>query len=327
MPDDATDRAGVVQAESQQLIPPEDCVMVRMYRIGHGDCFLLAFPGDPSEQPVYVLIDCGYKPGSSKYIGTTAQDVTRSIRSATKGCIDLAIITHEHQDHVNAITETNFAGITIGETWFAWTEDPEDDAANDLRKKFNDRLSGLMEARNRMAVDPGSADKVRRIDDFLAFELGGEEEDFNATTAVNLLRVAAGAERSQNKRAMSLFKRLSGGNVKYLRPHEKAYKIARAEGVRVFPLGPPRDAALLQSLDPEGDEEFRLGAFSSTPTARYFAATVGTLEEPGRQQSPFASRYRVARNDALGPHAKNSFWQVFYGSTGTTPIASTNPNL
>ena len=40
-------------------------VTVRMYRPGHGDCFLLALPREGGGDPVYVLIDCGYKPGSS----------------------------------------------------------------------------------------------------------------------------------------------------------------------------------------------------------------------------------------------------------------------
>jgi hypothetical protein len=35
----------------------------------------------------------------------------------------------------------------VGEVWFAWTEDPEDDVANKLRTKFRDRLLGLIDAR------------------------------------------------------------------------------------------------------------------------------------------------------------------------------------
>jgi hypothetical protein len=54
-----------------RLIPPQDGATVRMYRIGHGDCFLLAFPGETEDKPVYVLIDCGYKPGSPGYTKTT----------------------------------------------------------------------------------------------------------------------------------------------------------------------------------------------------------------------------------------------------------------
>ena len=31
-----------------KLIPPENGIVVRMYRIGHGDCFLIAAPRDKS---------------------------------------------------------------------------------------------------------------------------------------------------------------------------------------------------------------------------------------------------------------------------------------
>ena len=50
-----------------RLIPPPNGVTIRMYRIGHGDCFLLALPGEDND-PFYILIDCGRKPGSQKTI-------------------------------------------------------------------------------------------------------------------------------------------------------------------------------------------------------------------------------------------------------------------
>ena len=85
------------------LIPPKDGATVRMYRTGHGDCFLIAFAGQSEKRPVYVLIDCGYKPGSPMYIKTNIKDVTTSIREACGGHIDIAVITHEHQDHVQGV--------------------------------------------------------------------------------------------------------------------------------------------------------------------------------------------------------------------------------
>jgi hypothetical protein len=54
----------------QRLLAPENGVTVRMYRTGHGDCFLLAFAGEAADKPAYVLIDCGYKPGSPQHINT-----------------------------------------------------------------------------------------------------------------------------------------------------------------------------------------------------------------------------------------------------------------
>src|SRR5687768_16586106 len=51
-----------MRSEMPKLKPPNNGIVVRMYRIGHGDCFLLAMPREGGGNPVYVLIDCGYKP-------------------------------------------------------------------------------------------------------------------------------------------------------------------------------------------------------------------------------------------------------------------------
>src|SRR5688572_26042848 len=114
-----------------RLIPPEGSVAVRMYRIGHGDCFLLAFPRKGGGPPVYVLIDCGYKPGSqgAKYINNKIEDVINDIGQSTGDTLDLVLITHEHQDHLNAVWKQNkpyFDRFTIKEAWLAWTEKPND---------------------------------------------------------------------------------------------------------------------------------------------------------------------------------------------------------
>ena len=42
---------------------PKSGVKIRMYRQGHGDCFLLTMRQENGD-PYYILIDCGYKPGS-----------------------------------------------------------------------------------------------------------------------------------------------------------------------------------------------------------------------------------------------------------------------
>lgn len=42
-----------------RLLPAADAVELRLYNVGLGDCFLLAFPtADPAE-PCYFVIDCG----------------------------------------------------------------------------------------------------------------------------------------------------------------------------------------------------------------------------------------------------------------------------
>lgn len=286
-----------------QLTPPAGSVVVRMYRIGHGDCFLLAFATDNPKAPVYVLIDCGYKPGSPAFIKTTAKEVTAHIRAATGGHIHVAVITHEHQDHVNGITAANFKGVTIGEVWFAWTEDGTDGLANKLRKRFNDRLVGLAAAHSMMGA--AGSDR-KKVDDLLAFELGGDAPGFNA--ARSLAAANKDPADSANKRAMKVFKDLSNNNCKYLRPHDKAQLIPGLNSVRVYPLGPPHDEDLLQSLLPVGDEEFHFGFGSA---GNYFANAVVDGKKDNGQ--PFASRYRTKWQQALNGKRPPGFWHKYYG--------------
>src|SRR5205823_13940155 len=57
-----------------------------------------------------------------------------------------------------------FGDFTIDEAWLAWTEDPDDDLANELRKRHKDQLLGLLEARRKLALAIGDDDAaVRRV--------------------------------------------------------------------------------------------------------------------------------------------------------------------
>jgi beta-lactamase superfamily II metal-dependent hydrolase len=310
-----------------RLIPPPGGATVRMYRIGHGDCFLLAFPGKEEATPVYVLIDCGYKPGSPKFLNTTNKEIIDDVRTATGGHIDVAVITHEHQDHVNAITTKNFKNITIGEAWFAWTEDPEDDIAKTLRKNFKDKLLGLLAARNRLAAQ-GDGDHVRRIDEFLAFELGGESEQFDASAALGMLSAAAkdkDPKDSLNKRSMRIWKDLAKKGPQFIRPHEKVLPLPGANDVRVYALGPPRSLELLSTLDPQGGEEFHVSAFGAGSSGAYFAAAAESATGPSSPEGPFSSRYTLQWDEALTDDKYGEFFTRHYGTDGENPSLPPEP--
>lgn len=310
----------------ERLIPPPGGVTVRMYRIGHGDCFLLAFAGDDPDKPAYVLIDCGYKPGSPGKINppdgvTSSKEIAADIRRATAGHIDVAIVTHEHQDHVNGISERNFEGIGIGEAWFAWTENPADDLANDLRKQFKDKLLGLIAARNRLAAAGGEDGRVAMIDELLAFELGGEEEGFNVAAAAAMLGAAG---QSMNKRSMKIIKDKAENGVKYLRPHERIHSVPGASQVRVFPLGPPRDPELLELLDPAGREEFDL-ALGGRSSGSHFAAAARAADANEKPAAPFARRYAVPWQEAFDHGEYAGFFTTSYGRPAA-PAAPGQPS-
>ncbi|MFH1342839.1 MAG: hypothetical protein ABIL01_16800 [Pseudomonadota bacterium] len=293
-----------------RLLPPANSVTVRMYRIGHGDCFLLAFATADPNKPLYVLIDCGYKPGSPAFINTNAREICQHIVAATGGRVHVAVITHEHQDHVNGITAANFAGLTIDHAWFAWTEDPEDDVANDLRKKFKDKLLGLIGARMRLAA-AGDVDQAKRLDDFISFEFGGDDQQaFNPAEMTAMLGAAAGGG-SANKKSMNVFKELAN-DIRYLRPHEEILTLPGMAATRVFVLGPPKDPDLLKTLDPEGDEEFHGHALASASAGNYFAAAARSDAKAGGAP-PFANRYVIASKKAMRDRQHGGFFRTRYG--------------
>jgi hypothetical protein len=307
-----------------KLLPPPKGAIVRMYRIGHGDCFLLAFPGKKKDTPVYVLIDCGFKPGSPKFIKTTADEIVANIKEATGGHIDIAIITHEHQDHVNAITEKRFKGISIGQAWFAWTEDGDDEFANRLRKKFKDRLVGLVAARNRLAA-AGGEEAAKRIDELLSFELGGEDEEFNLALGL----AAADGGGSKNKVSMNVFKKLASAKsgLKFFKPHQRVVDLPGAAGVRVYALGPPRDEEKLKDLDPLEEEQFPDHGLAAASRMGFFADALRPGKDGGPLQ-PFAARYTIAAADlskisSNGSELSKKFFKDHYGASAPAPGGET----
>ncbi len=288
------------------LKPPPDGVAIRMYRVGHGDCFLLAFHSDASGRPFYVLIDCGYKPGSTKFVHEKKpSDIVKHIADATNRTIDLFIVTHEHQDHVNGISP-HFHDFTIKRAWFAWTEDPTDDLANDLRRRHRDQLVGLLGARNALALaaaDPDNDPTVQRLNGLLGLEWGGEDENPSA-----VLAAAGDPQKSVNKRSMKLVKDKASehgpNRVRFLRPGIGPEVIPGTNGVRFYVLGPPRDEKLIEDEDPVGAEAFP--STHSNPFSFSAAAQSGLEQTP----SPFAPKYWAVKETS-------EHYVAFYGSPGT----------
>ena len=281
-------------------------VTVRMYRIGHGDCFLIAMPRKRGTKAYYVLIDCGYKPGSQAFIHHDKVDeIVDHLHESTGGKIDLFIITHEHQDHCNGIWKERdpyFEKFKIANAWFAWTESPTDDVAIKLRKRHRDVLVGLVEARKKLALAAGEDDEaVQRLTTLLSLESGGEAGMLGAVDP----------EKSGNKQGMKLVKdkaRASGGDdaISYLLPGE-CHDLPGVAGIRAFVLGPPRDEDLLLDEDPQGSEGFKRLSGASELS---FAAAAGTATGSD-VESPFAAKFQISKDEAL----KRDWFTKWYGDS------------
>ena len=244
---------------------PQSGVKIRMYRQGHGDCFLLAFRQE-SGNPFYMLIDCGYFPGSK--IHHELEDIAQDIKEATDGHLNLVVITHEHQDHVNGFrfssSKNIFKDVTIDKLWLAWTEDPNNDFANELRRKYNDVLIGIVAAGNSMSSsdDPISKAISLRLNELLAFEVENDKP------------FAASIEGITNKKAIKFVKDKADARegTQYLKPHSTPIKLPNVEGIRIFVLGPPENEAFLKDNDPNHGEGFEFSGPTNEGQALFAAA-------------------------------------------------------
>jgi hypothetical protein len=290
-----------------RLDAPADGVTVRMFRQGHGDCFLLAFPRPNSPKPCYVLIDCGMKPGSQNFLKhkKALRDVVlEDLHEACGGHLDLVILTHEHQDHLNGIWSKNdppFEGFEIDEAWLAWTEDPDNELANRLRQRHKDQLLSLVAARRQLALAVGNNAGLQRLDQMLAFELGGDD----VTPVEAVLAAASDPEKSVNKQGLKLVKdkAMKKRGCFYLSPGGEAIEIEGTHGVRAFILGPPEDKDLIADEDPVGDEGFpREHSFSFGEAARVHS---------GERLAPFRRHYCEPAADAF--REPGSFFNTHYG--------------
>lgn len=276
-------------------------VRVRMYRQGLGDCFLLSF-GEPPDVK-HILIDCGTLGATST--GIAMSDVASDIADATGGHLDLVIATHEHKDHLSGFVSEDqvFARggvLAIDRVWQAWTEDPADELAQSIKKydaDLEDAAHLGAAALRGSAVPPGAGDEAMAelglgIDDLLGFR--GDIERLGADFAPTVHEAMTfigeqGAERT------------------FLAPGNAPLALSWLPGVRVYVLGPPRDAAAIGRLGDHGASDLvalaARHAGDLATSARFaasnrpLAAYLDTLDVEGRQRLervlPFDRHHRL----------------------------------
>lgn len=291
-----------------RLDPPRGGAAVRMYRIGHGDCFLIAFDGG-GDRPVFVMIDCGYKPGSPDFLSpkltNRADRVAKDILAVTEGRIDVGVITHEHQDHLNGITEPRYRDLKIDEVWLAWTESETDELARRLRIKHHDTLAALAGARAALS----GSELADVIDELASLELGGEGKTVPAHKAL------AASGGWTNKSALRFFRTRSEKPPRVIYPHQQIIPLTASKNVRVFALGPPYDEDAIDDLDPRKSESFPSGITGGHAIAPTLSAA---LTSNGSQTGqPFSPRH----SEALGNSSSDSWtwFRMHYGQGRDSP--------
>jgi beta-lactamase superfamily II metal-dependent hydrolase len=128
-------------------------VLVRMYDIGFGDCFLLGIP--TPDGPRKILVDCGSIAKRSKSITEIVKRVVEDVRDADGvPRIVVIIASHRHADHIAGFARPEWGQVEVGEVWMPWTEHPTDAEARRIREA---QLGFAAALANALSLDAGIA--------------------------------------------------------------------------------------------------------------------------------------------------------------------------
>jgi hypothetical protein len=264
-----------------------------MYRQGLGDCFLLTCSDGNDES--HLLIDCGVLKGTGD-AEKRMQDVAQSVHDTTNGKLDRLIVTHEHWDHLSGFLQagTIFDTFEVGEVWLAWTEDPQDELANELRKRKQKRLNGIVAAAK--LADRNDTPAARRTTAQLESLL-----NFHGDLGL--------AGTKTTGKALEWVKARQAP-VNYLRPGDQLFDLAGLPGIRLYVLGPPHDSRLIKRSDPskKHPEVYELAAAEGSHQG-FLAAAEALAEDQKPGGQPFDGFFRVDEAEARN---ENELWKKYY---------------
>ena len=172
------------------------------------------------------MIDCGVILGTPD-AAAKMQNVLESIVATTSGHIDLLIVTHEHWDHLSGFIQARdlFAKLKVDKVWFAWTEDPNDQLAKELRAEHQALRMALASACARLQLGAGGDSPIDGLLEF--FGAAGQG------TTGDALKIVKG----------------SCEDIRFCRPEDAPVDLEDADA-RLFVLGPPHDEAKIKRFNP-----------------------------------------------------------------------------
>lgn len=272
-------------------------VKIRMYCLGTGDCFILKFYNGASEK-FTMMIDCGSCQGTPKEFTPYIEDLAGYINNH----IDLLVVTHEHNDHVNGFAkcESIFKDkkFTISEAWFAWTENPDDpdDRAKEIQKKRQKMkkalTSGIAELRAKAnAFELSVSDDYFKVDiqkshmamlnglDTLAEINLTDEGGDGGKPLPGMVKIKAILEEKKTK-------------IRYLNPGDTV-TLTKLTGLKFHVLGPPFEREFVFKDGKEGTDVYKknLGFSESALAANAFLNITNT--DIRDKDIPFGEEYIV----------------------------------
>jgi beta-lactamase superfamily II metal-dependent hydrolase len=253
-------------------------VSVRVYCQGLGDCILVQVKRKNADD-FKLLIDCGVVLGTDDAASTMTR-VVDNIVEDTKEKIDVLAITHEHWDHLSGFNQAadSFKKLSVGTVWVAWTEDPDDKLAEELRSELG---------RGRDALERCAS----------AFRAAGDGATGQMLADIALTSFGAAADTS-TRAAFDKAKAMAG--VRTWLPTEDPFEIPGANA-RIYFLGPPHDPKLIRKINPStsSPETYGLAADGCAVLPLGVVAALG-LSDDDEKGAPFHRRVTIPVRDQDG---------------------------
>lgn len=272
-------------------------VVIRMYRGGTGDFFVLQFKKGNTVS-FQMMIDCGCIQASKAHFVERLADLKTFTKNKP---IDLLVVSHEHADHINGfeLAKDIFKDISFKRVWFAWTENDEDPFANDLRKNHSELDKAIKVAVTKLNVLGKSNyfEKLYEQEDDGNLMAKGKAHFIESLNALNNLNVTTtlGAKKGKVKPTMvELFKEWNiikeGTEVEFLEPGDVKSNIAGAKGMRFYVMGPPKDTDYLD-LEHSDDGNYEKREKPSKKDFALVSVLAASASSGTTSQLPFEMNY------------------------------------
>ena len=277
--------------------------VVRMYRMGTGDCFVISFynESNPDEPAFKMMIDCGTWQGTKAELSKSVEHLMDHVQSK----VDVLVVTHEHKDHVYGfdVCRNLFPDDFADEVWLAWAEEDDNKRVKTWKREHGKKKMALaaaagqlqqrLNAPRRGTSRMSSVDAARRHFADAVSEFAQLHVNIPSGTVLPADYVGGlqGMEEVKKRLGSS---RNGTETTHYFKPGEVIEDIPGLPGMRIYVLGPPTS---WKAIDTEGSttpgETYEHSQNLSRDTA--FAMALTDAGDPAKLNSllPFERRFEV----------------------------------
>jgi len=267
-------------------------VTVRMYSLGTGDCLVLKFYANKTEKYT-MMIDCGSCQGKPPDFKPYLEDLFTYVN----GEVDLLVITHEHNDHVNGFHKCPdiFRKLTIKKAWMAWTEHPDDPdgKADDLVHKRRQMQMALQNAITAIKAQSVNADLDMKDSYYQPMMMNARtafQEGLETLKEINLPAAGTAGKPLEGMTTIKTILAEKKVKIRYLKPGETV-ELKEIPGLKFYILGPPYETEQVYKHEKEGTDVYkRKMSLSGSALAATAFKNIG-LTDVRDKDIPFGEEY------------------------------------